>query len=46
VRVRAARLLSDINLTLEEAAQRYVTDNRKKIDVRGPIFTTVVARID
>ncbi|MEM2908121.1 MAG: O-phosphoserine--tRNA ligase [Candidatus Hadarchaeales archaeon] len=45
IRVRAARLLSDINLTLEEAAQRYVTDNRKKIDVRGPIFTTVVARI-
>ncbi|MCS7131688.1 MAG: O-phosphoserine--tRNA ligase, partial [Hadesarchaea archaeon] len=45
VRVRTARLLSDINLALEEPAQRYVTDNRKKIDVRGPIFTTVVARI-
>lgn len=45
VRVRAAKLLSDINLVLDEVAQRYITDNKKRIDVRGPIFTTVVARI-
>jgi O-phosphoseryl-tRNA synthetase len=45
VRVRAVKLLSDINLVLDRAAQRYITDNNKRIDVRGPVFTTVVADI-
>lgn len=43
VRVRAAKLPSDINLVIDEAAQRYITANKKRIDVRGPVFTTVVA---
>ncbi|MGQ9788154.1 MAG: O-phosphoserine--tRNA ligase [Candidatus Hadarchaeaceae archaeon] len=43
VRVRAAKSLGDINLVLDEAAQRYITSNNKRIDIRGPIFTTVVA---
>ncbi len=43
VRVRAAKLPSDINLVIDEAAQRYITTNKKRIDVRGPVFTTVVA---
>lgn len=43
VRVRAAKALSDINLEIDEAAQRYITSNKKRIDVRGPVFTTVVA---
>jgi len=45
VRVRAVKLLSDINLILDRAAQRYITDNNKRIDVRGPVFTTVIAEI-
>ncbi len=43
VRVKAAKSLGDINLSMDGAAQRYVTSNNKRIDVRGPIFTTVVA---
>jgi O-phosphoseryl-tRNA synthetase len=46
VRIRAVKLLSDINLTLEEVAQRFITSNKKRIDVRGPVFTTVIANID
>jgi O-phosphoseryl-tRNA synthetase len=45
VRVPIVKLLSDINLELEEPAQRYITDNEKRIDVRGPVFTTVIAEI-
>jgi len=43
VRVKNVKLPSDLNLTIEEAAQRYITSNKKRIDVRGPVFTTVVA---
>ncbi len=43
IRIRAAKLPSDINLVIDEAAQRYITANKKRIDVRGPVFTTVVA---
>ena len=43
VRVRAVKSLGDINLEIDEAAQRYITSNKKRIDVRGPVFTTVVA---
>ncbi|MBC7218570.1 MAG: O-phosphoserine--tRNA ligase [Hadesarchaea archaeon] len=43
VRVRAAKSLGDVNLELDEAAQRYITSNNRRIDVRGPVFTTVVA---
>ncbi len=43
VRARAAKLPSDINLGIDEAAQRYITAKNKRIDVRGPVFTTVVA---
>jgi len=43
IRVPIVKLLSDINLRIEELAQRYITDNKKRIDVRGPVFTTVVA---
>jgi O-phosphoseryl-tRNA synthetase len=43
VRVRNVKLPSDLNLAIDEAAQRYITSNKKRIDVRGPVFTTVVA---
>lgn len=43
VRVRNVKLPSDINLAVDKVAQRYITANKKRIDVRGPVFTTVVA---
>jgi O-phosphoseryl-tRNA synthetase len=45
VRVRAAKSPSDINITIGDAVQRYITSKKKRIDVRGPIFTTVAAEI-
>jgi O-phosphoseryl-tRNA synthetase len=41
VQVKMAKLPSDINLRIEEYAMRYITDNNKKVDVRGPVFLTV-----
>ncbi|MFN4133731.1 MAG: O-phosphoserine--tRNA ligase, partial [Candidatus Hadarchaeales archaeon] len=43
VRVRNVKQPSDINIEIDEVAARYITGKRKKIDVRGPMFTTVVA---
>jgi O-phosphoseryl-tRNA synthetase len=43
VRVRNVKLPSDINLVVNEVAQRYITANKKRIDIRGPVFTTVIA---
>jgi O-phosphoseryl-tRNA synthetase len=43
VRVRTVKSPSDINLMIDEVAQRYITANKKRIDIRGPVFTTVVA---
>jgi O-phosphoseryl-tRNA synthetase len=41
VQVKMAKLPSDINLKIEEYAMRFVTDNKKKVDVRGPVFLSV-----
>ena len=41
VQVKMAKLPSDINLKVEEYAMRYITDNNKKVDVRGPVFLCV-----
>jgi O-phosphoseryl-tRNA synthetase len=45
VRVKIAKLLSDVNLSLDEVGQRYITDNKARIDVRGPVFVGVKAKI-
>ncbi|MFQ5887694.1 MAG: O-phosphoserine--tRNA ligase [Candidatus Hydrothermarchaeales archaeon] len=44
-KVKIVRNLNDINLRLDSAALRYITANNKSIDVRGPVFTTIEARI-
>ena len=44
-KVKIVRTLSDINLTQDNAALRYITANNKSIDIRGPVFMTVEARI-
>ncbi|MFA4877397.1 MAG: O-phosphoserine--tRNA ligase [Methanoregula sp.] len=41
VQVKMAKLPSDINLKIGEYAMRFVTDNKKKVDVRGPVFLSV-----
>lgn len=45
-RARMIKMLSEVNMKLSDLGQRYVTGNKKKIDVRGPMFTTVVFQID
>ena len=40
-RIRGVKILSDVNLKLSDRGQKYITGTKKKIDVRGPVFTTV-----
>jgi O-phosphoseryl-tRNA synthetase len=35
------KLPGDINVKIGESTMRYITDNNKKVDVRGPVFMTV-----
>jgi len=39
--VKMAKLPSDINIRIDEYAMRYITDNKKKVDLRGPVFLTI-----
>ncbi len=41
VQVKMAKLPSDINLKIDEYAMRFITDSKKKVDVRGPVFLSV-----
>lgn len=45
MRVRMAKLLSDINLRLTDVGMRYITSKGGKIDVRGPVFVGVYSRV-
>jgi O-phosphoseryl-tRNA synthetase len=45
VQVKMAKLPSDINVRIREYAMRYITDNKKKVDVRGPVFLTIRSEI-
>lgn len=45
LRVRMAKLLSDINLKLTDVGMRYITSKGGKIDVRGPVFIGVYSRL-
>jgi len=45
VQVKMAKTPSDVNLRIPEWAMRYITDNKRKVDVRGPVFLTVRAEI-
>lgn len=46
IRVRIARSPADINVRMDPAATRYITSNNKNIDIRGPVFTTVISNIE
>ncbi len=41
IRIRIAEALSDVNVRIDPTAVRYIQSNNKKIDIRGPVFTTV-----
>ncbi|HPS90172.1 MAG TPA: O-phosphoserine--tRNA ligase, partial [Methanosarcina vacuolata] len=43
VRVRIAKVPSEVNLRIGSVAQLYITGKKKKIDMRGPVFTSVKA---
>lgn len=45
VQVKMSKHPSDVNLKIEEYAMRYITDNKRKIDLRGPVFLTVTSKI-
>ncbi|HIH62029.1 MAG TPA: O-phosphoserine--tRNA ligase [Methanobacteriales archaeon] len=45
VRSAIARSLSDLNLILDKVGMRYITSKKKVIDLRGPTFSTIKARI-
>ncbi|MCZ7356260.1 MAG: O-phosphoserine--tRNA ligase [Candidatus Methanoperedens sp.] len=40
-RVRIIKVPSEINIRTDPIVQRYITGMKKKIDTRGPVFTTV-----
>ncbi len=43
-RVRIVKVPSEINLKIGPIAQRHITGKNKKIDMRGPVFTSVKAQ--
>lgn len=44
-RVRIVRGPGDVNLRVDPALERYITSYKRKIDVRGPVFTTVKSEV-
>jgi O-phosphoseryl-tRNA synthetase len=45
IQVKMAKLPSDINLRIAEYAMRFITDQKKKVDVRGPVFLSVRSEV-
>jgi O-phosphoseryl-tRNA synthetase len=45
VQVKMVKLPSDINLRIGEYAMRAITDRKKKVDVRGPVFLRMRSEI-
>lgn len=45
IQVKMSKHPSDVNLRIEEFLQRFVTDNKRKMDLRGPVFMTVRSEI-
>lgn len=45
VRVGMVKSLSDVNLEIPDNARRFITDSKKKMDVRGPVFASFVITV-
>ncbi|WML67271.1 MAG: O-phosphoserine--tRNA(Cys) ligase [Methanoregula sp. SKADARSKE-2] len=46
VQVKMAKHPSDVNVNIEDFAMRAVTDSKKKVDLRGPVFLAVRSILD
>ncbi len=44
-RVKGVKIPSEINLKISDVVVRYINSNNKKIDIRGPVFTTIEAEL-
>jgi O-phosphoseryl-tRNA synthetase len=44
-RARIVRSPADINIRIDPALERYITSYKHKMDLRGPVFTTVKSQI-
>ncbi|MGB3919543.1 O-phosphoserine--tRNA ligase [Methanothrix sp.] len=44
-RARIVRSPADINIKIHPALERYITSYKHKLDLRGPVFTTVRSRL-
>jgi O-phosphoseryl-tRNA synthetase len=45
VRVKMVKRPSDVNIKISNVARRYITDMKKKIEVTGPVFVGIRAKI-
>ena len=45
VQFKMSKHPSDVNIKIEDWAMRYITDNKRKIDLRGPVFMTITSKI-
>ncbi len=44
-RYKSVKRLSEINLFIPDYIRRFITDNNKKIDVRGPLFFGIKSEV-
>ncbi|HSD57901.1 MAG TPA: O-phosphoserine--tRNA ligase, partial [Methanotrichaceae archaeon] len=44
-RVRIVRTPAEINIKIDPALERYITSHKHKMDLRGPVFTTVRSQV-
>ncbi|MGC9443961.1 MAG: O-phosphoserine--tRNA ligase [Candidatus Methanospirareceae archaeon] len=45
VNVKIVRSGADINIVIDDVAARYITSTNRKLDIRGPVFLTVIAKL-
>jgi len=45
VQIKMSKHPSDINIKIADWTMRYITDNKKKIDLRGPVFLTIKSEL-
>jgi len=45
IEVKDVKSLADINLQINDAIKHYIESTKKKIDVRGPVFVWITAKI-
>jgi O-phosphoseryl-tRNA synthetase len=46
LRIRMAKKASDVNIAIKTSIRRFITSNSKKIDIRGPVFFSVLATVE